>query len=254
MRRDGSTTAQTVQTQPSTSAEECTAHPNSIPRQRDLPVPALQQARGGVRVQPDTAERRRRRWPGRESRTRIGGQDKSTDVGRGAYGWFERGISSAASKGLLSALTNCSETPRLRATPPVPAAFGGKNFGFCAPSVPQIAHPHSRHPRPWDLFSIQISRLWRRGWDSNPRCPHRHAAFRVRCFRPLSHLSGKGRDARRRGGHLMGEALARKRRADYGKPPARLSEEIGALPIFSPIQRPAATRPSTSSPVSNPAR
>ena len=30
---------------------------------------------------------------------------------------------------------------------------------------------------------------WRRGWDSNPRygCPY--AAFRVRCFRPLSHLS-----------------------------------------------------------------
>ena len=32
-------------------------------------------------------------------------------------------------------------------------------------------------------------RRWRRGWDSNPRygCPY--AAFRVRCFRPLSHLS-----------------------------------------------------------------
>lgn len=32
---------------------------------------------------------------------------------------------------------------------------------------------------------------WRRGWDSNPRygCPY--AAFRVRCFRPLSHLSGQ---------------------------------------------------------------
>ena len=30
---------------------------------------------------------------------------------------------------------------------------------------------------------------WRRGWDSNPRCACTHAAFRVRCFRPLSHLS-----------------------------------------------------------------
>jgi site-specific DNA recombinase len=31
---------------------------------------------------------------------------------------------------------------------------------------------------------------WRRGRDSNPRygCPY--AAFRVRCFQPLSHLSG----------------------------------------------------------------
>ena len=31
--------------------------------------------------------------------------------------------------------------------------------------------------------------FWRRGWDSNPRYPRGHAAFRVRCFRPLSHLS-----------------------------------------------------------------
>ncbi len=31
---------------------------------------------------------------------------------------------------------------------------------------------------------------WRRGWDSNPRYPCEYAAFRVRCFRPLSHLSG----------------------------------------------------------------
>ena len=32
---------------------------------------------------------------------------------------------------------------------------------------------------------------WRRGWDSNPRygCPY--AAFRVRCFQPLSHLSAR---------------------------------------------------------------
>ena len=30
---------------------------------------------------------------------------------------------------------------------------------------------------------------WRRGGDSNPRCPCRHAAFRVRCIQPLCHLS-----------------------------------------------------------------
>lgn len=30
---------------------------------------------------------------------------------------------------------------------------------------------------------------WRRGWDSNPRYPCRYAAFRVRCIRPLCHLS-----------------------------------------------------------------
>jgi hypothetical protein len=31
--------------------------------------------------------------------------------------------------------------------------------------------------------------MWRRGWDSNPRYPCRYAAFRVRCIRPLCHLS-----------------------------------------------------------------
>jgi hypothetical protein len=31
---------------------------------------------------------------------------------------------------------------------------------------------------------------WRRGRDSNPRYGYPYAAFRVRCFQPLSHLSG----------------------------------------------------------------
>ena len=31
---------------------------------------------------------------------------------------------------------------------------------------------------------------WRRGWDSNPRCPRRHGGFQDRCIRPLCHLSG----------------------------------------------------------------
>ena len=34
-----------------------------------------------------------------------------------------------------------------------------------------------------------INRNWRRGWDSNPRYPFEYAAFRVRYFQPLSHLS-----------------------------------------------------------------
>ena len=29
----------------------------------------------------------------------------------------------------------------------------------------------------------------RRGWDSNPRCPFRHAGFQDRCIQPLCHLS-----------------------------------------------------------------
>src|SRR5215216_6311712 len=31
--------------------------------------------------------------------------------------------------------------------------------------------------------------MWRRGRDSNPRYGYPYAAFRVRCFQPLSHLS-----------------------------------------------------------------
>ena len=35
----------------------------------------------------------------------------------------------------------------------------------------------------------QAKAAWRRGRDSNPRYPCEYAAFRVRCFQPLSHLS-----------------------------------------------------------------
>jgi hypothetical protein len=44
---------------------------------------------------------------------------------------------------------------------------------------------------------------WRRGRDSNPRYPCEYAAFRVRCFQPLSHLSG-GRMAWRAACSLRG--------------------------------------------------
>ncbi len=51
---------------------------------------------------------------------------------------------------------------------------------------------------------------WRRGWDSNPRYRCRHAAFRVRCFRPLSHLSAEDQDdaGRRAAGSVAGGPLA----------------------------------------------
>ena len=32
--------------------------------------------------------------------------------------------------------------------------------------------------------------LWRKGWDSNPRCPCGHAGFQDRCLQPLGHPSG----------------------------------------------------------------
>jgi hypothetical protein len=38
--------------------------------------------------------------------------------------------------------------------------------------------------------SVFVLAHWRRGRDSNPRYPCEYAAFRVRCFQPLSHLSG----------------------------------------------------------------
>src|SRR5689334_2944719 len=40
------------------------------------------------------------------------------------------------------------------------------------------------------LSGFQLTIIWRRGSDSNPRYPCEYAAFRVRCFQPLIHLSG----------------------------------------------------------------
>ena len=34
--------------------------------------------------------------------------------------------------------------------------------------------------------------LWRKGWDSNPRYPCRHAGFQDRCLKPLGHPSDLG--------------------------------------------------------------
>src|SRR3546814_9821586 len=38
-------------------------------------------------------------------------------------------------------------------------------------------------------LTYQCIRLWRRGWDSNPRYPCEHNGFRDRPVRPLRHLS-----------------------------------------------------------------
>jgi hypothetical protein len=34
--------------------------------------------------------------------------------------------------------------------------------------------------------------FWRKGWDSNPRYPCRHAGFQDRCLKPLGHPSSSG--------------------------------------------------------------
>src|SRR5436309_14450976 len=50
----------------------------------------------------------------------------------------------------------------------------------------------------WDLLSyvknnqvitISYEIYWRKGWDSNPRYPCRHAGFQDRCLKPLGHPS-----------------------------------------------------------------
>ncbi len=56
-------------------------------------------------------------------------------------------------------------------------------------------------------------RQWRRGWDSNPRWSCPHAAFRVRYFRPLSHLSAS----------LVGAVSVRGRLHNRGE---RLAQEV----------------------------
>ncbi len=71
-------------------------------------------------------------------------------------------------------------------------------------------------------FSFEINGLcWRRGRDLNPRCPCRHAAFRVRCIQPLCHLSVRG------GKHHAA------RKSKGPKPPWSWRPETRALPYQS---------------------
>jgi hypothetical protein len=72
-------------------------------------------------------------------------------------------------------------------------------------------HRHIGHLR--DLFY----RGWRTGWDSNPRSPCRLAAFRVRCHRPLDHLSAGGD----KGGPGLWQAVLRRDRASRPGPARR---------------------------------
>jgi len=88
MRRDGSTTAQTVLNPPSMSAEDCTAHQDSRPGDGS----ARRRAASHNSASSDTLATRRRRWPEREQRPRLRRQDKSAASGRahlvGQIGFF----------------------------------------------------------------------------------------------------------------------------------------------------------------------
>jgi hypothetical protein len=80
MRRDGSTTAQTVLNPPSMSAEDCTAHQDS--QAGNGSTGRFARKRGGSRnsASQDSVESRRRRWPKREKRPRLRRQDKSAAI------------------------------------------------------------------------------------------------------------------------------------------------------------------------------
>src|ERR1700676_4870893 len=40
-----------------------------------------------------------------------------------------------------------------------------------------------------DMYRHRWIEEWRKGWDSNPRYPCRHAGFQDRCLKPLGHPS-----------------------------------------------------------------
>jgi len=89
MRRDGSTTAQTVLNPPSMSAEDCTAHQDSRPGDGSARRPVRRRAASHNSASSDTLATRRRRWPEREKRPRLRRQDKSAASGRAhGIGWI----------------------------------------------------------------------------------------------------------------------------------------------------------------------
>src|SRR5580704_16298291 len=96
-------------------------------------------------------------------------------------------------------------------------ARSGKNRGF---DIPRLSSSSS------SCAGRRMRRNWRRGRDSNPRygCPY--AAFRVRCIRPLCHLS-ELRRLERRGAVFSGVAGDAQGRAPaaLSKLPAELAVE-----------------------------
>ena len=66
-------------------------------------------------------------------------------------------------------------------------ATSGRTTGRCQRSPPWFQF---RKPSGIATHPTSTGGAWRRGRDSNPRYGYPYAAFRVRCFQPLSHLSG----------------------------------------------------------------
>ena len=52
------------------------------------------------------------------------------------------------------------------------------------------ANLYPTYRKPFDVICQRVkNEEWRRGRDSNPRCPFGHSGFQDRLFRPLTHLS-----------------------------------------------------------------
>ena len=131
------------------------------------------------------------------------------------------------------------------------AAYGSDEGGLSPRGVStQMVQGDSRSRRPLHR-KIENSRRtrtplrskaeWRRGWDLNPRYPCRYAAFRVRCIRPLCHLSA------------VWSALVRRGRSHNGQMTGnfdRCGAAVVAEPCrFTQMERPAklsSSRPSVS--------
>jgi hypothetical protein len=127
MRRDGSTTVQTVPNPPSMSAEECTAHQDSQTGDGSTGWFNNERAVSQNSVSPDTMENRRRKWPERGKRPRLRGQDKSVAV----VGRFllvrSAGYAGSRRKGLLALFEN---SPMI-SMPFAPSIVAFRWFGIC---------------------------------------------------------------------------------------------------------------------------
>ena len=55
----------------------------------------------------------------------------------------------------------------------------------------QIMSPRINFLKYLRILKFEILKIWRRGWDSNPRTSCPVAGFQDQCFQPLSHLSTK---------------------------------------------------------------
>jgi hypothetical protein len=109
-------------------------------------------------------------------------------------------------------------------------------------ALSELTYGHVGGFRRGDFLTSNQKTSWRRGRDSNPRYGYPYAAFRVRCFQPLSHLS-----LRRRAGakaptvQLFSEASAPK-------------QGCGVTTRYPRCRRPARACPSGRSPPAGSAR